>query len=190
MFFGFLSLSHPQFCHWSTVQLLRKKPNDRLGCRSGRNGAEEVKKHEFFKSINWKRLEAGMLTPPFVPDVSTSRENSLFLHPSELFLSHFFPSLSALHYLPGRFDGQVKFFPSLTRIEHLLYFFSGEFFAPQNRNLAHYTLFLNGASVCHFILPPLLVNSPQMCLKDFLRFFMHILTHFLPPLFSLAFLTL
>jgi len=48
--------------------LLAKKVTDRLGCRSGPNGAEEVKKHDFFKSINWKRLEAGMADPPFVPD--------------------------------------------------------------------------------------------------------------------------
>ncbi|KAL6986582.1 G protein-coupled receptor kinase 6 [Sarracenia purpurea var. burkii] len=28
----------------------------------------EVKKHDFFKCINWKRLEAGLEEPPFVPD--------------------------------------------------------------------------------------------------------------------------
>lgn len=56
--------------HEIRQQLLAKKVTDRLGCRSGRNGAEEVKKHDFFKSINWKRLEAGMADPPFVPDVS------------------------------------------------------------------------------------------------------------------------
>lgn len=50
--------------------LLAKRVADRLGCHSGRYGAEEVKKHEFFRSINWKRLEAGMADPPFVPDVS------------------------------------------------------------------------------------------------------------------------
>ncbi|RWS30815.1 G protein-coupled receptor kinase 2-like protein, partial [Leptotrombidium deliense] len=48
--------------------LLQKKVSDRLGCRSDRNGALEVKSHPFFKLINWKRLEAGMLEPPFVPD--------------------------------------------------------------------------------------------------------------------------
>ena len=29
-----------------------------------------MKAHEFFKTINWKRLEAGILEPPFCPDVS------------------------------------------------------------------------------------------------------------------------
>ncbi|UYV75870.1 GRK6 [Cordylochernes scorpioides] len=45
-------------------ELLKKNPRERLG------SAKEVKRHEFFKTINWKRLEAGMLEPPFTPDVS------------------------------------------------------------------------------------------------------------------------
>lgn len=65
--------------HEIQQQLLAKKVTDRLGCRSGRNGAEEVKKHDFFKSINWKRLEAGMADPPFVPDVSILSHNIYFL---------------------------------------------------------------------------------------------------------------
>ncbi|ODM95016.1 G protein-coupled receptor kinase 2 [Orchesella cincta] len=48
--------------------LLRKHPKERLGCNSGRNGASEVKQHQFFTSLNWKRFEAGLVDPPFVPD--------------------------------------------------------------------------------------------------------------------------
>lgn len=40
----------------------------RLGCQG--NGASEVKAHPIFRSINFKRLEAGMLEAPFIPDVS------------------------------------------------------------------------------------------------------------------------
>lgn len=50
-------------------QLLAKMVKARLGCKNGRNGALEVKVHTFFNSIHWKRLEAGMIEPPFVPDV-------------------------------------------------------------------------------------------------------------------------
>ncbi|XP_041370910.1 G protein-coupled receptor kinase 5-like isoform X2 [Gigantopelta aegis] len=46
--------------------LLQKDPTCRLGC--GPEGAREVKSHIFFKNINFKRLEAGMWDPPFVPD--------------------------------------------------------------------------------------------------------------------------
>ncbi|XP_073815305.1 G protein-coupled receptor kinase 2 isoform X1 [Musca autumnalis] len=49
-------------------QLLAKSIKLRLGCRNGRYGAREVKLHPFFNCINWKRLEAGMVEPPFVPD--------------------------------------------------------------------------------------------------------------------------
>jgi hypothetical protein len=51
---------------------LKKDPKERLGCNCGRLGSFEVKAHDFFKSINWKRLEAGMLEPPFSPDVRIS----------------------------------------------------------------------------------------------------------------------
>ncbi|XP_039767886.1 G protein-coupled receptor kinase 4 isoform X2 [Ornithorhynchus anatinus] len=46
--------------------LLAKDPKDRLGCRG--DGAAGVKLHPIFKGINFKRLEANMLEPPFSPD--------------------------------------------------------------------------------------------------------------------------
>lgn len=49
------------------TQLLCKDPDQRLGCCGG--GAQEVKEHSLFRHINFKRLEAGMLDPPFKPDV-------------------------------------------------------------------------------------------------------------------------
>lgn len=50
------------------MQLLTKDPKQRLGCQA--DGAAGVKAHSFFKNINFKRLEAGIVEPPFVPDVS------------------------------------------------------------------------------------------------------------------------
>ncbi|XP_034816963.1 G protein-coupled receptor kinase 6 isoform X1 [Pan paniscus] len=47
-------------------QLLCKDPAERLGCRGG--SAREVKEHPLFKKLNFKRLGAGMLEPPFKPD--------------------------------------------------------------------------------------------------------------------------
>ncbi|XP_023585774.1 G protein-coupled receptor kinase 5 isoform X3 [Trichechus manatus latirostris] len=46
--------------------LLTKDAKQRLGCQE--EGAVEVKRHPFFRNMNFKRLEAGMLDPPFVPD--------------------------------------------------------------------------------------------------------------------------
>ncbi|XP_043828519.1 G protein-coupled receptor kinase 4 isoform X2 [Dromiciops gliroides] len=46
--------------------LLEKDPRKRLGCTG--EGAAGVKLHPIFKDINFKRLEANMLAPPFSPD--------------------------------------------------------------------------------------------------------------------------
>ncbi|KAK2488493.1 hypothetical protein MC885_012587, partial [Smutsia gigantea] len=47
-------------------RLLIKDAKQRLGCQE--EGAAEVKRHPFFRNMNFKRLEAGMLDPPFIPD--------------------------------------------------------------------------------------------------------------------------
>uniref|UniRef100_A0A674A711 G protein-coupled receptor kinase n=1 Tax=Salmo trutta TaxID=8032 RepID=A0A674A711_SALTR len=46
--------------------LLTKDPKQRLGCTAG--GSTGVKAHCFFRNINFKRLEAGIQEPSFVPD--------------------------------------------------------------------------------------------------------------------------
>ncbi|KAM9315672.1 rhodopsin kinase GRK7 [Gastrophryne carolinensis] len=46
---------------------LAKKPQGRLGSRSN---DDDPRKHHFFKSVNFHRLEAGRMDPPFVPDPS------------------------------------------------------------------------------------------------------------------------
>ncbi|KAL8457656.1 hypothetical protein ACS0TY_034685 [Phlomoides rotata] len=48
--------------------LLQKDPLKRLG--SGPRGADEIKSHKWFRTINWKKLEARELQPTFKPDVS------------------------------------------------------------------------------------------------------------------------
>lgn len=49
-------------------QFLHKDPSKRLG--SGPGGADAIKHHKWFRSINWKRLEAREMLPKFKPDVS------------------------------------------------------------------------------------------------------------------------
>ncbi|KAK7895447.1 hypothetical protein WMY93_020772 [Mugilogobius chulae] len=46
--------------------LLTKDPMKRLGCQG--SGASEVKAHPFFRTINMRMLEAGVVKPPFTPD--------------------------------------------------------------------------------------------------------------------------
>ncbi|XP_015807245.2 rhodopsin kinase grk7-b [Nothobranchius furzeri] len=45
------------------IHLLKKKAAHRLGCRKG----DDVRNHPFFKNINFLRLEAGLVEPPWVP---------------------------------------------------------------------------------------------------------------------------
>ncbi|GER47416.1 CsPK5 family protein [Striga asiatica] len=48
--------------------LLQKDPSKRLG--SGTKGADEIKSHKWFRTVNWKKLEARELQTKFKPDVS------------------------------------------------------------------------------------------------------------------------
>ncbi|GLJ30871.1 hypothetical protein SUGI_0613790 [Cryptomeria japonica] len=48
--------------------LLQKDPSKRLG--SGVNGSDEIKRHKWFKIINWKKLDAREIQPTFRPNVS------------------------------------------------------------------------------------------------------------------------
>lgn len=48
--------------------LLQKDPLKRLG--SGPKGADEIKSHKWFRTVNWKNLEARKMQPKFKPDVS------------------------------------------------------------------------------------------------------------------------
>jgi len=50
------------------LQLLQKEASKRLG--SGPGGSNEIKNHKWFKSINWRKLEAREIQPSFRPNVA------------------------------------------------------------------------------------------------------------------------
>ena len=50
--------------------LLKPNPADRLGCNNQR-GHEELQKHAFLSSIDWKRAIAGKLKPPSRPAIKS-----------------------------------------------------------------------------------------------------------------------
>jgi len=39
-------------------------------------GAEEIKQHPFFNSINWDKLLAKQITPPFLPKTEGTRDTT------------------------------------------------------------------------------------------------------------------
>ena len=49
--------------------LLTVIPGKRLGCDESQGGIEAIKRHAFFKGIDWERLELKQVHPPFKPDI-------------------------------------------------------------------------------------------------------------------------
>ena len=47
--------------------LMAKNPYKRLG--NGKTGINEIKKHAYFKGINWEKLESREMLPPYVPTI-------------------------------------------------------------------------------------------------------------------------
>ena len=64
--------------------LLTRDPALRLGV----NGANEIKKHPFFASIDWNKLMAKKIQPPFKPSVESAVDTSN-VSPSSLHFDHF-----------------------------------------------------------------------------------------------------
>ena len=47
------------------LRLTDKVPANRIGSK---NGADEIKSHPFFKSVNWEKVARKGMKPPIVPD--------------------------------------------------------------------------------------------------------------------------
>ena len=58
------------------VDILRKLINDPEK-RLGRNGSDEVKKHSFFKNVDWKHIKETLI-PPFIPQLKGPYDTTYF----------------------------------------------------------------------------------------------------------------
>ncbi|XP_029924711.1 rhodopsin kinase GRK1b [Myripristis murdjan] len=58
-----------QNCKAICEGLMEKDPGKRLGFKN--NECAELKKQPFFSTLNWSRLDVGLVTPPFVPNPKT-----------------------------------------------------------------------------------------------------------------------
>nr|XP_020650227.1 serine/threonine-protein kinase N2 isoform X2 [Pogona vitticeps] len=71
---------YPRFLSTEAIsimrRLLRRNPERRLG--AGEKDAEEVKKHHFFRLIDWNALLAKKVKPPFVPTIRGREDVSNF----------------------------------------------------------------------------------------------------------------
>lgn len=57
-------------------KLLDKNPHTRIG--SGKNKSKEIKKHAFFKSINWEKLKDKQYTPAIIPKIENELDTQNF----------------------------------------------------------------------------------------------------------------
>ncbi|KAA0719131.1 Serine/threonine-protein kinase N2 [Triplophysa tibetana] len=71
---------YPRFLSTEAIsvmrRLLRRNPERRLG--AGERDAEDVKKHLFFRNMDWEGLLAKKVKPPFVPTIQSSSDVSNF----------------------------------------------------------------------------------------------------------------
>ena len=68
------------------MQLMTKNPERRLGCVPG-IGEVAINKHPFFAFIDWSKLEARQVRPPFQPKIVSRVLYSIF-HRNILGKSH------------------------------------------------------------------------------------------------------
>eukprot|EP00928_Gymnodinium_smaydae_P076686 TRINITY_DN5974_c0_g1_i1.p1 TRINITY_DN5974_c0_g1~~TRINITY_DN5974_c0_g1_i1.p1 ORF type:complete len:398 (+),score=87.29 TRINITY_DN5974_c0_g1_i1:224-1417(+) len=57
-------------------RLLVADRTKRLGC--AKNGADEVKKHKWFKNVDWDAMLARRCRPPYIPEARSAEDTSLF----------------------------------------------------------------------------------------------------------------
>ena len=101
-------LAYPRYLSSCAVNLLRglltRDPRRRLG--SGPTDAEEIKSHPFFAEINWEKLRAGDIPPPWDPNISGSLDTSQFdkeftsmpiFSPASLQVSKIHPNMALRH---------------------------------------------------------------------------------------------
>ena len=59
------SSGRPIFINFTDLQFLTKDSEDRLGCTA--SGEQSIVDHAFFKEMDWVKLEARQIEPPFKP---------------------------------------------------------------------------------------------------------------------------
>merc|ERR1711937_190612 len=84
--------------------LLHREPKKRLGTE---HGAQEIKKHEWFKPVNWALIRNQ--PPPIVPDLQSSTDTRYFANFSDQYDEIFSPAVEDTHLPLGQ--PEPKFIP-------------------------------------------------------------------------------
>lgn len=54
------------------LQLIERNVSQRLGCKPGGAGFQDIKNHPWLSGVDWNHLTSKSAQSPFIPDVSTS----------------------------------------------------------------------------------------------------------------------
>ena len=57
---------------------MTKNPSKRLGCVEADGGEEGIKRHPFFRAVDWEALEQVRVRPPTKPKIKNKRDASNF----------------------------------------------------------------------------------------------------------------
>ena len=72
--------------NFTDLQFLTKDCEDRLGCTA--SGEQSIVDHAFFREMDWVKLEARQIEPPFKPIIV--RETMYLLYPALYMINHLF----------------------------------------------------------------------------------------------------
>ena len=99
-------LNLDSFYYWSSeakniiIELLQIEPKKRLG--SGVQGSSNIKKHDFFKDINWDDLLNKRIKPPYIPSVKYDEDLSNF---EKIFTEENIDSRNDIYLNDNRYEG-------------------------------------------------------------------------------------
>lgn len=96
------NVTYPEDISQESIDFFKRIFNPNPKKRLGANGAEEIKKHIFFKNVNWDDILNMKVKPPFMPRI-TRPDETRYIH-SEFLEEHPIDSMKTYESLNSKDD--------------------------------------------------------------------------------------